>query len=909
MHKTIYLLLLIFVAAAAPAISQKIKVSGKITDASSKQPLQGVSIVIKASNAGTVTDQQGDFSINANSNDELDISYIGFEMQAVKINGRETIDIALTPSVSDLGQIVLVGSRSGGRVHTETPVPVDVININQAGQTTAKTDLTSLLNVAAPSFNYNKQSGSDGADAIDLATLRGLGPDQTLVLINGKRRHQTAFVALFGTRGRGNSGTDLNAIPEAAIDRVEILRDGASAQYGSDAIAGVINIILKKDVRHLTLSAGWAGYADHKYNTLNNADPGQYVTGHQIDGNTAKFGIDYGLPLGKHAGFINLAGNFLSQGKTFRQAQDTNVNSNAKALPVNGVRRAFGDASLISGGAMINAEVPIANTKTTYYLFGGYNYKSSEAYAYSRNFSERPDRFPTGADGNLIFVPDIMHYTNPSNPANGEIYFNPLENVHITDASLATGFKGAFGSDWTWDVSNTIGGNNFHYFSNESFNASLGAAAADITHFDDGGFYFLQNTVNAGISKHFSTVAQGFSLSFGAEYRYEQYGIYAGEPASYLTYDTLKAGGAQGFPGYQPSDAVKARRNNFGAYIDGELDVTKQWLVGVAGRFENYSDFGALGTFKFDTRYKITPNFNLRGSASTGYRAPSLQQINYSNTFTNVQGGKIFEVKIAPNSSPITKAAGIPELKQEKSFNASLGFSWKPTKPLTITVDGYTVKIKDRVVLSGAFDESVAALAPILNQLNVVQAQFYANAVNTTNVGLDVVTNFSQSWGKNSFKALLAGNWQYMKIDKVNTPEALNNSEAERQAFFSDRERKYVLASAPPVKGNLSLEYGRSKVAIGTHVTYYGKIKILGYGDEKYNYGGKLVDDVYLSYKFSKALTLFVGGDNILNVHPDFGVESGNIGSAYDGEAGGAWDPVQMGFNGTRLFARVAVSL
>ncbi|MDI3322585.1 TonB-dependent receptor [Pinibacter soli] len=918
---------------ALPSFSQKIKITGKVTDASTNEIMQGVSVRAKSSGAGTSTNAQGVYSIDAASNDVLEFTYTGYAPEAVSVKGKSTINVSMKTAVTDLNQVVVVGSRSGGRIRTETPVPVDVISVNNATQVSAKTDLTSLLNVLAPSFNYNKQSGSDGADAIDLATLRGLGPDQTLVLINGKRRHQTAFVALFGTRGRGNSGTDLNAIPEAAIDRVEILRDGASAQYGSDAIAGVINIILKKDVKHLNVSAGWAGYDDHKYNSLNVITPNEYVTGHQIDGGAFKLGLDYGIPIGKNNGYLDLGANFLTQGKTFRQVPDTNVTTNDKALPVNTGRRANGDASVQSGGLLLNAEIPIAHTKTTAYFFGGYNYKESNAYAYSRNFSARPDRFPTDANGNLAFVPDIMHKVNPGDP-NSEIFFNPLIDVHITDASFSGGVKGILGKGWDWDLSNTIGENDFHYYGQKTFNASLNAEGKNRNRFNDGGFSFLQNTFNIDISKHFPSILNGFTFSFGGEYRYEQYKIYAGEEASYKNFDPDKtvinadgdeftvAAGSQGFPGFQPGDEVKAHRNNLGLYVDGELDVTNKWLVGGAIRYENYSDFGSLATFKFDTRYKVASNFNLRGSVSTGYRAPSLQQINFSNTFTNVQGGKIFEVKIAPNYSPITKAAGIPNLNQEKSLNASLGFSWKPAKNFTITVDGYLVKIKDRVVLTGQFDTSVAAIAPILEELNVAQAQFYANAVNTTNYGLDVVVNYDKTFKKNSLKIVLAGNFQHMTIDNINIPTALNDTYEHQQAFFSDREQKYVLASAPPVKLGFNLEYG-NRFRVGTYQTYFGKVEILGYGyentypplvaldktgelvPEQFNYNGKLVSDLYVTYKFTKVISGSLGCDNIFNVHPDLGIVKGANMSAYDGEAGGPWDPVQMGFNGRRLYAKM----
>lgn len=914
--------------------AQRQPIHGKVTDAANGNPIEGAAVRVKGSGKGTTTDAQGNFSIEAKTDDILQISIVGYgsiELPA----GSGILDIKLTSAASELGQVVMVGSRRP-RVSTESSTPVDVINLGALASTTAKPDMTSQLNMSVPSFNYNKQSGGDGADAIDLATLRGLGPDQTLVLINGKRQHQTAFVALFGTRGRGNSGTDLNAIPEAAIDRVEILRDGASAQYGSDAIAGVINIILKKDVNHFTATAGWSGYDDHKYNSLNAIQPSQYVTGNWIDGQATNLALHYGVPLGKRGGFLDMSGNGLIQGKTFRQVPDTNVWTNPNALSVNTGRRANGDASVTSGGVLLNSEIPVGPGKTSFYAFGGYNYKNSNAYAYSRNFSGSNNRFPTDANGNLVYVPGIMRLVDHSAPVDtdpntitpdNDVYFNPQEDVHITDGSLAVGFKGTFPDGLTWDFSNTGGGNNFHYFGDKTFNASLGAAGANRNHFDDGGFYLFQDVVNADFSNTCKNVAQGLTLSFGAEYRYEQYGIYKGEEASYTSYTAGKAAGSQGFPGFQPADVVKANRSNIAGYVEGELDITKRWLVDGAIRLENYNDFGFVNTYKFSTRYKVTKDFNLRGSVSTGFRAPSLQQINFSNTETNVQAGSISVVKIAPNDNPITKAAGIPNLKQEKSFNASVGFSWKAAPGLTFTVDGYLVKIKDRVVLTGEFDTSIHAIAAELEALGVDDAQFFANAINTTNYGVDLVADYTAHLGfHKALKVLLAANANHLNVDKINIPPALDIDYVHQQTFFSDREQDFVKASAPPLKTDLNIEYDAGRFGVGTHLTYFGKIILLGYGyvntyppevtldktgatvPEQFNYGGKVTTDIYASWKFSKHVSASVGVDNFFNVHPDLGAVPGAHYSAYDGETGGPWDAVQMGFDGRRLFGKLGIN-
>ncbi len=926
MKKTLLTSLLLFIL--VNLMSQQV-INGKVLD-NNGNPLSDVSVKSKKTNNGTTTASDGSFRLQVADNDELEISMIGFINQSVKIANNTDLTVRMVPSDTELSQIVLVGTRSTGRVRTETPVPVDVVNVNQLAMPTARMDITSMLNIAAPSFNYNKQSGSDGADHVDLATLRGLGPDQTLVLVNGKRRHQTAFVAVFGTRGRGNSGTDLNAIPTSAIDRVEILRDGASAQYGSDAIAGVINLVLKKSVNQLTGSIGYSGYHDPKFNTAYADDlKTQYESSGKIDGNAVAINLNYGLPLGKKGGFINLSLDGITTGKTFRQALDTSdYYKNDDAMYIDIYRRGAGDASLDMIGTFFNAELPVKGS-TSLYSFGGYNYKSSDAFAFTRNFSARPERFPTDASWNLIPVPSIMQESN-----DGETYYSPHIQTKIRDISWAMGIKGSTNNNWNWDISNNIGSNNFHFYGDKTFNASLGAGQ---THFDDGGFSVLQNTVNVNFSKEVSKV---FNLGVGAEYRYENYKIFAGEEASYKNYqpgkfftnsdgdDVYVAAGAQGFPGYQPADEVNANRSVIGAYVDGEYDLTAKWLTSLAFRFENYSDFGSTFNMKFATRYKAAHNFNLRGSVSSGFRAPSLQQINFSSSFTTVQAGTIAEVKIAPNYSSLAAAAGIDNLKQERSINGSLGFAWQAARGLNITVDGYWVRIKDRVVLSGQFDGSDTDLDPSLRAqmaaLNVSLAQFFANAVTTSNRGVDIVIDYNKKIGDKRFKALFTGNFQSMDIDEINIPSKLSGSDFLRQTFLSDREQKFILASAPKTKFAFNFEYGIKKFTVGTRLTYFGKIVLLGYGEDglginpmvpldngngsvkdQYDYAGKLVSDLYFSYKLSKSFTLFTGADNIFNVHPDFGVVKGAKDWAYNTETGGAWDAVQMGSNGRRLFLRL----
>ena len=923
--KTLILFSFIFTLFCLPAIAQKQSIKGIVTD-NKGNALDGVSVKVMTTNATTTTSKNGSYTITASTNDLISFSFVGFESKSVKYTSGN-LNITLTPTTTDLQDVILVGSRGVGRVKTESPVPVDVIKLTEVGVNTARMDLTSTLNYVAPSFNYNKQSGADGADHVDIGTLRGLGPDQTLVLINGKRRHSTALVGLFGTRGRGGSGVDLNGFPMSAVDRIEILRDGASAQYGSDAIAGVMNIVLRKNTGEWNISTGLAGYYDKKYNTYQFKNNHDYLTDAPIDGMTKSLSANRGFDLGKKGGFINVSLDLLDQGKTFRQAASSDI-ANADGLPTNTWRQGFGDGSMKSVGAMFNMELPLGDD-IKFYAFGSMNNKNSNAYAYTRNWSAKPTRFPVNSNGQLIYVPSIMFASG-----SGDTSYNPHIQTQIQDISIVTGFSKTSKNGWDWDFSNAFGNNNFHYFGDGTFNASnIGNVSQ--THFDDGGFNFLQNTTNLDLSKQFGKVNHGgVKVSYGAEMRFEQYSIFKGEIASYKAYTNNfgleQAPGSQGFPGFSPDDKVTANRIVTGLYTDLEYTPTEALLLTGAVRAENYSDFGSVATFKTSARLKVTDNFNLRGSFSTGYRAPSLQQKYFSNTLTSFSQGQLVQSRVANNDDPVTKLAGIPSLKQETSINSSIGFSWKPAKGLTVTVDGYSIKMKDRVVLSGLFsasDESLpTALTAKLNTLGVATAQFFANAVNTTNTGVDVVIDYQKKISSTErFKILFVANLQDINIDEVHVPKALSTTVYNANTFFNDREKYFLKASAPKSKASINFDYTKNKVSIGARVTYFGNLALTGFGyngdgidpqvpldvddtkfsPEVFNYKGKFTTDIYANLQVNKKISWIVGADNIFNVHPDFAVNPQSKWWAGDNETGGPWDGVQMGYNGLRIFSKL----
>lgn len=853
------------------------EVSGVVKDKTGT-PLPGVNVVEKGTSNGVSTDFEGGYKIKVKEGATLIFSYVGFATVEKSASG-DKVDVYLDESGGQvLSDVVVTGSRSTKRTVVNSAVPIDVINVKDVTTQSGKIEINQLLQYVAPSFNANKQSGSDGADHVDPASLRGMGPDQTLVLINGKRRHQSSLINLFGTKGRGNTGTDLNAIPAASIKRIEILRDGASAQYGSDAIAGVINIITNDNVNELTGSVTYGVFNTHAkgdflpgtpntkgYRLDQDGNGNSYGKDQDFDGGSVRVAANYGVALGAKGGYINFTGEFLNKNKTLRPAYD--------------FRKGFGDASMHGVNLFANLSIPI-DDKTEFYAFGGSNFRDTDAYAFTRNDGER-----------------VVESVYPGG-------YTPRITSKINDNSVAAGIKTLSSGGWKFDLSNTFGKNKFQYDIKGTINASLEEKSPH--EFDAGGHSLLQNTTNFDISKNYDSVLNGFNIAFGTEFRVEKFEIFAGEEGSYTTYDTNgqpitdpttqsapidpvsgnpRPGSSQGFPGYSPANEVNESRTNFSLYADGELDVTNSFMVNAAVRFENYSDFGSTVNGKLASRLKLGDHFNLRGSVSTGFRAPSLAQIYYNLRFTNFNASGATEVLLAPNDSEITRAFGIGKLNEEKAVNASLGFT-ASFGDFTATVDGYYIKVKDRIVLTGYFDASS------LN-LGVSEAQFFANGVDTSTHGLDLVLSWKKAYDFGNFGATLVGNINDMKIDKV------KNGNLDEATFFGKREKAFLLASAPDSKFGLNLTYSKSKFDAGLAFTRFSKVVLVDYADEDDVYNPKVVTDLTLGYQFTKNLKLTIGSNNLFNRYPTKQDELGNT------EAGGYWDAVQMGFSGAYYYARL----
>lgn len=890
-----YILLLITLFIVNYSFAQQGEVIGKVTDASG-EALPGASITVKGTSIGTTANFDGNYKISAKNGDVLVISYVGSQTKEVKVTGR-TMNIKLE-SGEVLQEIQLVGSRNSKRTVIDSPVPVDVIDVAKLASTSGVNEINQLLQYAAPSFNATKQSGSDGADHIVPASLRGLGPDQTLVLINGKRRHQSSLVNIFGTRGRGNSGTDLNAIPASSIKRIEVLRDGASAQYGSDAIAGVINIVLKDNTDGLTGGVTYGaystaigkGWAEATGETLYNVEGKNRLDGKnkKFDGETTNIDLNYGVKLGKD-GFINFTTELLSKEKTLRPGFDW--------------RKGYGSAGIDGFNFMINSVVPISDN-TEVYAFGGRNYRNTNANAFSRN---------SYASGDNRTVPSLY--------PNG---FTPEITSIITDASISAGVKHHMDNGWDVDFNNTYGKNKFNYFIKNSNNASMKDASP--TDFDAGGHSLSQNTTSIDFSKFFKEAAKGINLAFGLEFRTENFIIFPGEVASYALYDenglpitnpsiqtvatdsngNALPGGSEGFPGYSPANAVDRSRSNLGIYADSEFNFTDNFLMGIALRYENYSDFGNTFNYKLSSRWKIDDHLSVRGSVSTGFRAPSLAQLYYNLIFNNIVGGKSLPSLLSSNNSTVTKAFGIQQLKEEKALNGSLGFTYN-IGDFTATVDAYSISVKDRIVLTDNFDASALGLG-------VDAAQFFVNGVDTKTQGIDMVFTYKTVLSnQNILNIGLLGNINRLKIDKI------NNGNLNEYTFFSPFSRAYLQAAAPNYKYGLNLGYSHKKFSANAVLTQFSKITIQDFqwvdtpattkaeADALYAkatdiYNPKMVVDLNISYQFTDSLTFTIGSNNMFNRYPT---------PQFDGwtDQGGLADSVQMGSDGAYFFGRLSFKL
>lgn len=750
----------------------------------------------------------------------------------------------------------IVGTRRANASATDTVVPVDFIPLTKAAEQGGQFDLAQTLQYISPSFNSTRQTGADGADLVDSAALRGLGSDQTLVLVNGKRKHTTALVNLFGARNRGNTGTDLNTIPMLAIDSVQVLRDGAAAQYGSDAIAGVIDITLKKRPGCEAV----VGY-------------GQYSAG---DGRNYLATAYCGLQM-SNGGVTGVTAEFLDRGRSNR----------AEA----GNPRIIGDTKTQNATIYVNGEVPVSGAAKLYYTLG-YQTRDASSAAFAR-----------GGIGSE----DIPSRNSAAMYPDG---FVPFINGDIEDRYVTVGYKRQFG-DWNADISQTYGYNKLKYNISNTINASIanqdlltGGPGVSARAFNAGGFSFSQMTTNADVSRFFPNVMNGMNVAFGAEYRRENYQIFAGELGSYNDADGVGFGGnagSQGFPGFQPADATDRSRNSVAGYVDIETDLTPRLKLATALRAERFSDFGSTVTGKIAASFKASNEVLLRGSTSSGFRAPSLQQVYFSSTFTDFISGVPLDVVLAPNGGAIANAAGIPKLKEEKSKSFTLGATWNPSKAFAVTADIYQIDIDDRIVLSGRFDgDNYPALGSILSGLGVGQAQFFVNSVNTRTKGIDLTVAHKTDIGAAKFGTFLAFNYSKTNVTGIKAPSSLAGFE---DVLLSERERLFIEQGGPRTKATLGFDYATGPWESNLKIIHFGSQTLGTFsgtagGVPNARYAPKTSADLSLTYAFDKNTKVTIGGTNIFNVKPT--KQDPN-----ETDNGFIYDSVQFGLNGASYFIRL----
>lgn len=885
---------------------------------------------------------------------------------------------------ADAPQIIVTGTRSANRTVQDSAVPIDVLSgaaMTDGGQA----ETNKILNKLVPSFNFPQPAIADGSDALRPATLRGLSPDQTLVLINGKRRHVSALLNINGTVGRGSAAVDMNTIPALAIDRIEVLRDGASSQYGSDAIAGVINIRIKS-----ANSGGRATVSYGKYNTT--IDGVDNVTGlvtsggapvpmttdsryfqanvqgerKAHDGESYAISANVGLPFfGNQDGYINITGEYRHRGFTNRQGFDLRPNYirptattwDPRELTFNRLEFRFGDPVADDFILFANAGVPVGDSYELYMTasfdkrdsLSAANYRQQNAAA-NRDWSVlAPNTAPTNANF-VALTPDG---------------FLPKIQSALTDFAGTIGLRTTAG-EWNADASFSAGQNHFDYRVEDSLNTSFGPASQ--RSFDAGGLRYSQYLANLDISREFDAgFASPLTVAFGAEYRSERFKIRPGDPQSWAigpyfqpsivttalnctatsgvynagtsvcSYPGRAAGaGAQGFPGLPASASTNRQRENIAAYVELDADLMENLSATMAARFEHYSDFGDTLTSKLALRYEFVPGFALRGSISTGFRAPSLHQQFFTTTSTNFIGGVPVDISTVAVDSPVAKALGSKPLRPEKAFNLSAGFTANPLSGLTLTVDYYNIRINDRIVLTenlGAAGSGTAAVNTAVKAVldangfnSVGAARFFINGLNTRTEGVDAVLNWRvplEGMGKWTLTA--AYNYNKQKILKYNNdlgplasiPGLILFGRVESLRFTEGQPRDKVV---------LSLDGDLGMFGLTARTTRYGKVTSPGsaapisaptsltdYGPDDIFLSAKWITDLELRFKPTERLSFAIGADNLLDVYPDrspWGPRPASVGGSYP--ANQQYIPFSIfspfGFNGRYLYAKASIS-
>jgi iron complex outermembrane receptor protein len=835
------LLSVTFLCTGGIAAAQDFTITGTVTTAADGLSLPGAEVSIPVLGIGTTTDSAGKFTLTVPANQraqhvEVRVTFPGLVTQSARVllsGDAATRDFAMTVGFHEE---ITVGSRAPG-VEAQLAVPVDIITSAEL-RATGLSETAQIIQAIAPSFNFPRPTITDGTDTVRPATLRGLGPDQVLVLINGKRRHTSSLVHVNGSIGRGSTGVDLNSIPPSAIERVEILRDGAAAQYGSDAIAGVINIVLKSSASLRNLSYKYGGTSEG-------------------DGELNELAGSYGFDL--FGGSLMVSGEYRDRNRTNRAGPDPRPQGTDPGVePPAQPNHRWGDGDTNDTMVFANGEFPLNAAKNqSVYLFGGVSRRLGNSAGFFRLAGDARNWKQVYPQG-----------------------FLPLIEPDVVDGSVTGGLRGA-ARGWAYDASLEWGHNSFDFHVTNSLNASLGPSIPpNQTEFYAGSFAFDQWVSNLDISR-FVTVGpiERVSIAFGAEWRRETYQIMAGEPNSYVDgglpnqLGGRAAPGAQVFPGFRPSNEVDVSRDSVAAYADIEGDLTGWLRIGLAGRAEHYSDFGNTSDGKLTVRVEPMPRVVLRSAFSTGFRAPSLQQSWFSavsTNFLNVGGTLVpFEVGTFPVESEVAAVLGATPLEPETSVNISGGFVLEPVDGMEISVDAYRIEIDDRIVFSGNF--TGGRITDLLAPFGANGARFFTNAIDTKTNGVDGEFAYRLALDDRNSLRLSAG-FNRNDTDIVRllpTPPQLQGFE---NVLFDRIERRRIECGQPHTNFILGGSWSGQPFSASARSQRYGEFcSFTATESTDQNYSPKWLTDFDVTFRMNQA-SMQLGIQNAFDVYPDVNI-------------------------------------
>ena len=775
--------------------------------------------------------------------------------------------LAATPALAQdagkdartLDTLIVTGTRVADRTVAESQSPIDILT-PETLEATGTTELATALARALPSLNFPRPGMADGTSGVRPAQLRGLSPDQVLILVNGKRRHISALVNVNGTIGRGSSAVDLNTIPVAAIERVEVLRDGASAQYGSDAIGGVVNIVLKGSSDGGSIALGG----------------GQYSEG---DGKQWQLSGDTGLTLSGDAGTIHVAAQAGHQDMTNRAGPYQGSAPNTGNFPNVG-QTAFklGDPDVDQSALSLNANLKIGENNLYLSAMSSARDITSFAFYRSKNHSGQgallAQVYPNG------YVPEI--------------------NQDARDRSVVVGLKGVSASGWNWDLSYNLGDSRLDFRTQNTINYALGATSP--RSFYDGALQYTQQVVNADFSKAVNIgLEYPATFSVGAEHRQETWEQTAGEADSYF------GSGAQGFGGFTPRNAGNYERHNYAVYAGLEGDFTEKFSAGLAGRYEDYSDFGDQFSGKLSARYAFTETAALRGTVATGFRAPSLAQQHYQAVTTNITSGVAYETGTFPAAGAAAQALGADPLQAETSLSYSLGLVLQPAERIYLTIDAYRIEIDDRIVLSSnlniANNAAAQALLAGLGITNVTSARYFNNAIDTRTRGVDVVGTWNVPLEASSLN--LTASYNYNKTDVTRiapNPAALSALGANLERMGRD-ERGRIEEGSPRDKFALTAGWNLQRWDFNAGATRYGEVTARHATNpaQDQTYGGKWTLDLSVNFRPNQHWVATLGADNALDEYPDRNTYANSTFGMFPYSL---YSP--FGFNGRYVYGKVA---